>query len=126
MRITEHRDRARGLADLLLYDALIEDGILLQQDGSLMAAWSYRGPDTMSASAAEMEALSARFNSVLRLGSGWMVQCDAIRLTTLYRGILRRQRPAGSHRLGGQRIATRANPPTRPPMNKVMTPGCRF
>jgi type IV secretion system protein TrbE len=79
MRITEHRERARGVADLLLYDSLIEDGILLQQDGSLMAAWSYRGPDTMSASAGEMEALSARFNSVLRLGSGWMVQCDAIR-----------------------------------------------
>ena len=33
----------------------------------------------MSAAAAEMDALSARLNSVLRLGSGWMIQCDAIR-----------------------------------------------
>jgi type IV secretion system protein VirB4 len=33
----------------------------------------------MSAAAAEMDALSARFNHVLRLGSGWMIQCDAIR-----------------------------------------------
>ena len=33
----------------------------------------------MSAAPAEMDALSARLNSVLRLGSGWMVQCDAIR-----------------------------------------------
>jgi type IV secretory pathway VirB4 component len=79
MQITEHRTHARGLADLLLYHALVDDGILLQQDGSLLAAWSYRGPDTMSASDAEMAALSARLNSVLRLGSGWMVQCDAIR-----------------------------------------------
>ena len=79
LQITEHHSRARGLADLLLYDALVEDGILLQQDGSLLAAWSYRGPDTMSSSAAELAALSARLNSVLRLGSGWMVQCDAIR-----------------------------------------------
>lgn len=79
MQITEHRSRARGLADLLLYDALVEDGVLLQQDGSLLAAWAYRGPDTMSSSAAELAALSARLNSVLRLGSGWMVQCDAIR-----------------------------------------------
>jgi type IV secretion system protein VirB4 len=79
MQITEHRMHARGLADLLLYGFLVDDGILLQNDGSLLAGWSYRGPDTMSASPAEMAALSARLNSVLRLGSGWMVQCDAIR-----------------------------------------------
>ena len=59
--------------------ALIDDGILLQQDGSLVAGWSYQGPDMMSAAAAEMDALSARLNHVLRLGTGWMVQCDAIR-----------------------------------------------
>ncbi len=79
MQVREHRSRARGLADLLLPFALVDDGILLQQDGSLLAAWSYRGPDMMSAAAAEMDALSARLNSALRLGSGWMVQCDAIR-----------------------------------------------
>ena len=79
MHRNEHRDNPRGLADLLLPYALIDDGILLQQDGSLLAGWSYRGPDMMSAAAAEMDALSARLNSVLRLGSGWMVQCDAIR-----------------------------------------------
>ena len=79
MHLTEHRRNARGLADLLLPYALIEDGILLQQDGSLLAGWTYRGPDMMSSAAAEMDALSARLNSALRLGSGWMVQCDAIR-----------------------------------------------
>ena len=79
MQRNEHRKHPRGLADLLLPHALIDDGILLQQDGSLLAGWSYRGPDMMSAAAAEMDALSARLNHVLRLGSGWMVQCDAIR-----------------------------------------------
>jgi len=79
MQRNEHRRNPRGLADLLLAYALIDDGILLQQDGSLLAGWSYRGPDMMSAAAAEMDALSARLNHVLRLGSGWMVQCDAIR-----------------------------------------------
>ena len=68
MQITEHRTHARGLADLLLPFGLIEDGILLQQDGSLLAAWAYRGPDMHSATHMEMEALAARFNSVLRLG----------------------------------------------------------
>jgi type IV secretion system protein VirB4 len=79
MNHNEHRVKPRGLADLLLHYALIDDGILLQQDGSLLAGWSYRGPDMMSAAAAEMDALSARLNHALRLGSGWMVQCDAIR-----------------------------------------------
>src|SRR2546429_9135002 len=79
MRVREHRDEAHGLPDLLLYDALVNDGILLQQDGSFLAAWSFRGPDMASATHAEMAALSARLNGILRLGSGWMIQCDAIR-----------------------------------------------
>ena len=79
MQITEHRTALRGVADLLLYDSMIDDGVLLLQDGALLAAWTFRGPDMASATHAEMAALSARLNTVLRLGSGWMVQCDAIR-----------------------------------------------
>lgn len=79
MQITQHRTRARGLADLLLPFALIEDGILLQQDGSLLVAWSFRGPDMHSATHAEMHALAARLNAILRLGSGWMIHTDLIR-----------------------------------------------
>src|SRR5215218_4562557 len=79
MQLVEHRIHAQGLADLLLYDALVDDGILLLQDGALLAAWSFRGPDMASATHSEMAALSARLNNVLRLGSGWMVHCDAIR-----------------------------------------------
>jgi type IV secretion system protein VirB4 len=67
------------LADLLLPFALIEDGILLQQDGSLLAGWSFRGPDMHSATHSEMHALTARLNSILRLGSGWMLNADLIR-----------------------------------------------
>lgn len=79
MRLVEHRGRPRGLADLLIYHSLIDDGVLLQQDGSLLTGWWFRGPDMMSSTFAEMEALSARLNTILRLGSGWMIQCDAIR-----------------------------------------------
>ena len=70
MQLVEHRRKPVGLADLLMHHAVINDGILLQQDGSLVAGWTYRGPDMMSSPAAEMEALSARLNSVLKLGSG--------------------------------------------------------
>jgi len=79
MQITEHRRQALGLADLLLYDSLIDDGVLLLQDGALLAGWSFRGPDMASATHDEMATLSARLSSILRLGSGWMIQCDAIR-----------------------------------------------
>jgi type IV secretory pathway VirB4 component len=77
--VIEHRRKATGLADLLLYDALIDNGVLLLQDGALMAGWSFRGPDMASATHPEMAALSARLNSILRLGGGWMIQVDAIR-----------------------------------------------
>lgn len=79
MKLAEHRSRVQGLADLLLYDSMVDDGVLLLQDGAMLAAWAFRGPDMASATHAEMGALSARLNSVLRLGSGWMIQCDAIR-----------------------------------------------
>jgi type IV secretion system protein TrbE len=79
VRLNEHRARSQGLADLLLYDSLVDDGVMLLQDGALMAAWSFRGPDMASATNSEMAALSARLNSTLKLGTGWMIQCDAIR-----------------------------------------------
>lgn len=79
MQIVEHRRKAAGLPDLLLYDAMVDDGVLLLQDGALMAGWSFRGPDMGSATHNEMAALSARLNGILRLGSGWLIACDAIR-----------------------------------------------
>ena len=90
MQVTEHRTKAPGLADLLLFDSLVDDGVMLLQDGALMAAWRYRGPDMASATHGEMAALSARLNGLLKLGSGWMVQCDAIRSLGRFR--MRRRR----------------------------------
>jgi type IV secretion system protein VirB4 len=67
------------LADLLLWFGLVDDGIVLQRDGSLLAAWQYRGPDLQSATHAEMAAVARRLNRILRLGSGWMIQVDCFR-----------------------------------------------
>ena len=79
MPFIEHRRHPIGLADLLLYDSLIDDGILLLHDGALVAGWKFRGPDMGSATHAEMATLSARLGAILKLGSGWMVKCDSIR-----------------------------------------------
>jgi hypothetical protein len=75
----ETRKQPTGLADLLLWFGLVDDGIVLQRDGSLLAAWQYRGPDLQSATHAEMAAIARRLNRILRLGSGWMIQVDSFR-----------------------------------------------
>ncbi len=64
----ETRKQPTGLADLLLWFGLVDDGIVLQRDGSLLAAWQYRGPDLQSATHAEMAAIARRLNRILRLG----------------------------------------------------------
>src|SRR5260221_9212371 len=79
MPLIDQRRHAIELADLLLYDSLIEDGILLLQDGGLLAAWKFQGPDLGSATNGEMAALSGRLGALLRLGAGWVVQCHSVR-----------------------------------------------
>ncbi len=76
-----YRDRASGLADLLNYAAAVADGVVLGKDGSLLAGWFYQGNDVDSQAADELAALSAHVNAALsKLGSGWMIQVDAVRL----------------------------------------------
>src|SRR5438309_2782712 len=74
------RSHPKGLADLLNYAALVDEGICLLKDGAFLAAWSYAGPDLESASREELAVLSSQVNSALaRLGNGWMLHVDAIR-----------------------------------------------
>ena len=80
LALREFRSAAKGLPDLLNYAAVVDDGVVLNKDGSLSAAWAYRGEDLDSASASELSALSARVNAVFaRRGSGWMLHVDALR-----------------------------------------------
>jgi type IV secretion system protein VirB4 len=76
----EYRTKLKGYSDLLPYAGVVDDGIVLNKDGSLLAAWSYRGNDMDSASAYELDALSERVNAALkRRGTGWMMHVDAVR-----------------------------------------------
>ncbi|MFO0699591.1 MAG: hypothetical protein U0236_10195, partial [Nitrospira sp.] len=43
--LKKHRSQDAGLSDLLIYAAMIADGVILGKNGSLMAAWIYRGDD---------------------------------------------------------------------------------
>lgn len=79
--LKQHRSKQRSFADLLNYAAMIEDGIILNKDGSLMAAWYYRGQDLATVSHAERNRISAIVNSAfLRFGSEWCLHQDVIRV----------------------------------------------
>jgi type IV secretion/conjugal transfer VirB4 family ATPase len=75
------QDKTPGVADLLNWAALVDDGIVQGKDGSLLAGYYYRGKDIASATESERNYLTARVNAALsRLGSGWVTWIDAVRL----------------------------------------------
>jgi type IV secretory pathway VirB4 component len=48
-----------------------------------MAGWYFAGPDSESATDFERNELSRQINTILsRLGSGWMIQVEAVRIPT--------------------------------------------
>ncbi|MER0215683.1 MAG: conjugal transfer protein TrbE, partial [Nitrosomonas sp.] len=80
LRLDQHRSKEMGFADLLVYAAVVEDGVIVGKNGSLMAAWVFSGDDTASSTDIERERVSFRINQALsRLGNGWMIHVDAIR-----------------------------------------------
>jgi type IV secretion system protein VirB4 len=75
------RHSGPSFSDLLPYAALIDNGTLLLKDGSLMAGWYFAGPDSESSTDFERNEVSRQINSILaRLGSGWMIQVEAVRV----------------------------------------------
>jgi type IV secretion/conjugal transfer VirB4 family ATPase len=79
-RLREHRTEPAGLCDWLLWAYLAAEGVVLGKDGSLLTGWTYRGPDTSSATAEDLNLLSAHVSkALLPLGNGWMVHFDAVR-----------------------------------------------
>jgi len=80
MNLTEYRRRSRCLADFLPWAALVDQGIILNKDGSFQRTARFRGPDLDSATPAELVATTARLNNALRrLGSGWAIFVEAQR-----------------------------------------------
>ncbi len=81
LNLAEYRSRPTGLADFLPWAALIEQGVILNKDGSFQRTARFRGPDLDSATPAELVGVTARLNNALRrLGSGWAIFVEAVRL----------------------------------------------
>ena len=80
MNLAEYRSSNARLADFLPWAALVDEGIVLNKDGSFQRTAKFRGPDLDSAVPAELVAVSARLNNALRrLGSGWALFVEAQR-----------------------------------------------
>ena len=80
IRLADYRPKAQGLPDLLPWAALVAPGVVLNKDGSLLAAWTVRGQDTASSTFDEMAWISGKANDALRqLGTGWMLHMNANR-----------------------------------------------
>lgn len=80
LKLRKHRSKDAGLADLLNYAAVVDDGVIVCKNGSFMASWLYKGDDNASSTDEQREMVSFRINQALAgLGSGWMVHVDAVR-----------------------------------------------
>ncbi|SCW83621.1 type IV secretion system protein VirB4 [Rhizobium mongolense subsp. loessense] len=77
------RHSGPSFADLVPYAGLVDNGVILLKDGSLMVGWYFAGPDSESSTDAERNEVSRQINAILsRLGSGWMIQVEAVRVPT--------------------------------------------
>lgn len=84
LNLGEYRPRADRLADHLPWAALVAPGVVLNKDGSFLRVARFRGPDLESATEAELIAVCARANNVLkRFGSGWALHIEADRREAL-------------------------------------------
>src|SRR5467141_2666047 len=80
MNLREYRRSTTQLADFLPWAALVDEGIVLNKDGSFQRTAKFRGPDLDSAVPAELVGVASRLNNALRrLGSGWAVFVEAQR-----------------------------------------------
>ncbi len=81
LNLAEYRNRPARLADFLPWAALVDEGVILNKDGSFQRTARFRGPDLDSATPAELVGVTARLNNALRrLGSGWAIFVEAQRI----------------------------------------------
>lgn len=83
LNLNEYRKYPIGFADLLNFAFMVDDGIMFQKDGSLMACFKYQAPDVFSATPNERNQTASRINNVLtKFGGGWAIQFDSVRTQT--------------------------------------------
>lgn len=77
------RKMEHGTPDLLPYALLVDDGVVMNKDGSLMSSWFYTGKDDASMTEHDRNTTNERINTAFRrLSSGWCLHTNAIRIKT--------------------------------------------
>lgn len=80
MKLKQFRSKEPAVCDLLNFAAVIDDGVVIGKNGTLIAGWEYTAADNGSATDTQRDVMSALINKALvRLGSGWMIHVDATR-----------------------------------------------
>ncbi|MEJ2116617.1 MAG: hypothetical protein P8Y36_01430 [Alphaproteobacteria bacterium] len=69
-----------GVADLLPWATLMDDGLVINKDGSLMAGWTFKGPDVASLTPALKNAITQRLNNASLLGDGYAFWFETVRM----------------------------------------------
>ena len=78
--LREYRSEPADPADILNWAYLVDPGVILMKDGSFLAGWRYRGPDTAAATGEDLDLLSAHLNdALLPFTDRWMLHVDAVR-----------------------------------------------
>jgi len=81
LNLSEFRSKAEGFSDLLNYAYLVDEGIMLNKNGSLMAVLQYQAPDVFSAIDDERNSKARQINQLLtKFESDWAIQFDSIRM----------------------------------------------
>lgn len=83
LNLREYREKPNRLSDLLVYNMITPDAIMINKDGSFQKTYAYRGPDLDSATEAELVSTTSRLNNVLkRLPGGWAIFAESDRVRT--------------------------------------------
>jgi type IV secretion system protein VirB4 len=84
LALKEFRSKLKGLPDLLNYAVLVDDGVILNKDGSFLSGFYFAGDDLDSATDQELNAMCSQINAaLLRFGTGWMLNVDSIRISAM-------------------------------------------
>jgi len=76
----EYKTASEGVSDLLSWESVVGEGVVMQADGALLAGWTYQGGDMEGATVNERNVLSRHLNDALMpFTDGWMFHVDAIR-----------------------------------------------
>lgn len=80
-KLSKYRKQQEGVNDLIKYHLLIDDGIIVNKDGSLLAGWFLEGVDHQNITEAQHVHLTIKLNQALNsLGSGYMLHHDVMRV----------------------------------------------